>query len=196
MTLPDVEPGNSGVVIDVFPYGSPGATIAGPCEDMDHVVPESIWYPFRSQCDWELALWAKTRGSTSSAVSDLLAIPEVSSPPFPLAGLMPLRKVVNKLDLSFRTTNELNDIIDNEMSGPPPFQCKELDIGHELLQFFFCDSLQCVRSIYGNPDFTQDLVFAPERHYTDETRTCRVINEMHTGDWWWNLQVRKRMKFY
>lgn len=92
-TLPDVEPVNSGVVIDSFPFGSPGATIAGPCEDsaMDHVAPESIWYPFRSQCDWELALWAKTRGSTSTAVSDLLAIPEVSPPPFPLAGLMPIR---------------------------------------------------------------------------------------------------------
>jgi hypothetical protein len=32
-------------------------------------------------------------------------------------------------------------------------------------------------------------VFAPERHYTNEERTCRIYNEMHTGDWWWTVQV-------
>jgi hypothetical protein len=35
----------------------------------------------------------------------------------------------------------------------------------------------------------QDLVFAPERHYTDPERTCCIYNEMHTGDWWWAVQV-------
>jgi hypothetical protein len=36
----------------------------------------SDWAPFHSQCDWEVARWAKMRGSTSSAMEDLLAIPE------------------------------------------------------------------------------------------------------------------------
>jgi hypothetical protein len=35
----------------------------------------------------------------------------------------------------------------------------------------------------------RNLVFAPEQHYTDHTQTSRVINEMYTGDWWWNVQV-------
>ena len=35
------------------------------------------------------------------------------------------------------------------------------------------------------------MVFVPERHYTDHTRTCRVYSDMHTGDWWWAVQVRK-----
>jgi hypothetical protein len=37
----------------------------------------STWAPFQSQCDWEVACWAKLRGPTSSAFTDLLAIPEV-----------------------------------------------------------------------------------------------------------------------
>ena len=34
--------------------------------------------PFNSQADWEFAKWAKLRGPTSTAVTDLLSIPDVS----------------------------------------------------------------------------------------------------------------------
>jgi hypothetical protein len=43
---------------------------------------------------------------------------------------------------------------------------------------------------YSNPEFAQDLVFTPERHYTDQGRTERIYSEMHTGDWWCAVQVR------
>jgi hypothetical protein len=100
-----------------------------------------------------------------------------------------MRKVVERLGLSYRTTRELNDIIDNDLPGPPPFQCRIFDIGGESLQFFCRDVLQCIRSLYGDREYVQDLIFAPEHHYTDDTRTCRIVNEMHTGDWWWSTQV-------
>ena len=71
------------VVIDKFPFGSPGAPIPGVAQGssayQSHLatVPDSVWAPFRSQCDWEVACWAKMRGPTSSAVTELLAIPAV-----------------------------------------------------------------------------------------------------------------------
>ena len=62
------------VVIDPFPHGRPGA----PISQADHEASNSfIWEPFSSQRDWEVARWAKMRGATSSAMADLLAIPEV-----------------------------------------------------------------------------------------------------------------------
>ena len=33
------------------------------------------------------------------------------------------------------------------------------------------------------PNLGKDLTFAPERHYPNPERTCRVYNEMYTGDW-------------
>jgi hypothetical protein len=68
------------VIIERFPFGLPGAPIVGLPESatlngLSHG--DSIWAPFRSQHDWEIAHWAKMRGLTSSAFSDLLAIPEV-----------------------------------------------------------------------------------------------------------------------
>ena len=75
-----------GFIIDRFPIASTGTPIAGPHDtsamnEASLVDPEeSVWAPFRSQCDWEFAHWAKMRGLTSSAVTDLLTIPEVCAP--------------------------------------------------------------------------------------------------------------------
>ena len=98
-------------------------------------------------------------------------------------------KVVNKLELSFSSTKELNYIIDNVLPGCPAFQCRELVIGGETLESYHCDILGCIQTIYGNPEFSQDLVVAPEQHYTDQGRTECIYSEMHTGDWWWAVQV-------
>jgi len=98
-------------------------------------------------------------------------------------------KVVDKLGLLYRTVKQLNDIIDNKLPGRPSFRCKELLIGEERLEVYYRDVIECIRSLYGDPEFVQDLVFAPERHYTSTECTCHIYNEMHTGDWWWMVQV-------
>jgi hypothetical protein len=71
------------VIVEHFPYGRPGAPIIGTDEGVSiyhtsrEVFGSSVWAPFHSQCDWEIARWAKMRGPTSSAMEELLAIPEV-----------------------------------------------------------------------------------------------------------------------
>jgi len=71
------------VVIDHFPFASTGALLHGmPCgnplyESQQGVDGDSIWSPFMSQCDWLFAHWVKMHGPTSSAVTELLPIPEV-----------------------------------------------------------------------------------------------------------------------
>jgi hypothetical protein len=100
-------------------------------------------------------------------------------------------KIIDKLGLSFSSTKELNDIIDKMLPGRPPFECHNFDLGGETLEFYFRDVLSCIRSIFGDPGFAQDLIVAPERHYADHERTEHVYGEMHTGDWWWAVQVHK-----
>ena len=75
--------GASQVIVDSFPHDSAGAPIPG-ARDGSHVYQStqeafrtSIWAPFCSQIDWEIARWAKMRGPSSSAVAELFAIPEV-----------------------------------------------------------------------------------------------------------------------
>ena len=72
----------SSVVVDIFPFGNPGAPIPdmpqGPSSyEQFQATHGETWAPFRSQRDWDIAHWAKTHSMTSSAVAELLAIPEV-----------------------------------------------------------------------------------------------------------------------
>ena len=92
--------------------------------------------------------------------------------------------------MSNSSTKELNHIVDNMLPGHPVFKCRELVIGGETLELYFRNILSCIRTIYGDPELAQDLVVAPERHFTNIEQTDRVYSEMHTGDWWWSVQVR------
>ncbi|KAI0683940.1 hypothetical protein BC835DRAFT_1515409 [Cytidiella melzeri] len=122
--------------------------------------------------DWEVARWAKVRGPGSTALTELLQIPGVPE----------------SLGLSFRTSDELNEKIDKRLPGRPRFVCHEVLIGNEICEVFYRDVIACVRAIFGNPDFTLYLVFAPEKHYTDPEKTHRMYHDMHTGRWWWATQ--------
>jgi hypothetical protein len=61
-------------------------------------------------------------------------------------------KVVDKLGLSYNSTKQLNNIIDNVLPGRPPFECRNLVIGGEALELYFRDILACIRSIYSDPE--------------------------------------------
>ena len=90
-------------------------------------------------------------------------------------------------------TVQVGQTVLDRYTGRPQFKCQDLVIAGETLQFYYCDIIPCIQTLYGDPEFARDLVFAPERHYTDHQRTCHVYSKMHTGDWWWSVQVRSRL---
>ena len=97
--------------------------------------------------------------------------------------------IVDRLGLSYNSVQKLNGMIDTELPGRPHFQPNVLDIGDEQLEFYSRDVLECIRSLYGDPSWAQEMAFAPERHYTSHARMSRIYNELYTSDWWWTVQV-------
>jgi len=187
------------LVINQFLFGNPSAPISSAnqdscTDDTGHTaLRDSIWSPFCSKCDWDIAHWAKRHNLTSLAITEFLTISGVQN--HLLIHCFPTNvwwKVVPSLGLSFSTVKELNDMIDR-LPGHPTFVCQDITVGDELLKFYYRDILASIRTLYGNPSFQHDLVFAPEQHFTNNERTCHVYNEMYTGDWWWSVQVRKRV---
>ena len=70
------------VIIDQFPFGSPGAPTSGAYQGSvdntaHNVLGDSIWNPFNSECDWDIARWARKHNLTSSAMAEFLAMPKV-----------------------------------------------------------------------------------------------------------------------
>ncbi|KAG2154472.1 uncharacterized protein EDB93DRAFT_1320123 [Suillus bovinus] len=136
---------------------------------------DNVYHPFASKMDWEVARWAKLRGLSSTSLSDLLAIQGVSE----------------RLALSFKNANELNSMIDHELpTSRPKFKREQIVVAGESFDVYYRDVIECVRSLYSDPDFAQYLSFAPERHYTDESETVRLFHDMQTGKWWWDTQKK------
>lgn len=57
------------------------------------------------------------------------------------------------------------------------------------MEVWYRDPVECVRELLGNPVFANVLAYAPERVYQDNQGDVRQIDEMWTGDWWWETQV-------
>ncbi|KAG8919803.1 hypothetical protein FRC02_001369 [Tulasnella sp. 418] len=64
----------------------------------------------------------------------------------------------------------------------------KLDGDDDEYTIFYCNPLECIKALYGNPAFTDKMAFAPEKQWSDEEKTSRLYNEMHTGNWWWETQ--------
>jgi hypothetical protein len=60
----------------------------------------------------------------------------------------------------------------------------------EKLELWRRDPVECIKELMGNPALKKYMKYAPERVYEDDEGTNRVFDEMWTGDWWWNIQVR------
>ena len=63
-------------------------------------------------------------------------------------------------------------------------------VGSEVCEVYFRDIVACIKSLFGDPNFTPYLVFRPEKHYTDEDKMVWMYHDMHTGRWRWTTQVR------
>ncbi|KXN84704.1 hypothetical protein AN958_12223 [Leucoagaricus sp. SymC.cos] len=132
------------------------------------------WAPFTSRIDWEVAKWAKLRGPGSTAVSELLSIDGLTK----------------TLDLSYKNTDELNKVIDMKLPHWPVFQrCVAMLDDGESIVFHVRNIVECIQSLWRDPDLADDLIFEPERHFADEKMETRMYHDMHTGDWWWKTQL-------
>ncbi|KAH9164278.1 hypothetical protein EDB89DRAFT_2116298 [Lactarius sanguifluus] len=121
--------------------------------------------PFASSLDWQIAKWAKLRGPSSTAFTEMMAIEGVQE----------------RLGLTFKNTRELNDLVDSHLP--------EVLVGDEVCEVFYRDIIQCIRALFRDPDLAPYLIFAPEKHYIDDERTERMYHDMHTGSWWWTTQA-------
>ncbi|KAJ7860201.1 hypothetical protein B0H14DRAFT_3084861 [Mycena olivaceomarginata] len=139
----------------------------------------SPYAPFTSKMDWEIARWAKLRGSGSTAFNDLLAIEGVR----------------NSLDLSYGNSVQLNKIIDELPTARPKFERSEVVVNGGVYHLYSRDILECVRALWGDTEFAPYLFVAPERHYIDKDKTIRRYHNMHTGKWWWSTQAAVEQEY-
>ncbi|KAI0310832.1 hypothetical protein OF83DRAFT_1295682 [Amylostereum chailletii] len=160
----------------IFSFGGRAGEVVGTSSDSSHDLygrslaqedveagATPIWHPFASKMDWEIARWAKLRA---------------------------IDGVQEQLGLSFKTAKDLNKVLDSQLPGArPQFKRGQVVIDGHSYDIYFRDVMECIKALYGDPEFAEHLVFAPERHYADPDQTIPMYGEMHTGKWWWRTQI-------
>ncbi|KAJ7935003.1 hypothetical protein B0H13DRAFT_1854710 [Mycena leptocephala] len=101
----------------------------------------NIYAPFNPKMDWEVAKWAKLRGSGSTAFTDFLKI----------------QGVADALGISYRSSAELNTIIDEKLPGRPKFTRSEIVVAGEAFDLYSLNIIECVRALFGDTDFAPYL---------------------------------------
>ncbi|KAM6491662.1 hypothetical protein JOM56_012906 [Amanita muscaria] len=134
---------------------------------------ENTWAPFNPKLDWEIARWAKLRGPGSTAVSDLLSIDGLQE----------------ALNLSYKNSRELNQIIDDQLPGRPSFIREQVKMAGETYDVYYRDIIKCIEALFSDPEFADLLLLKPEKHFNEKNGDNRYYHEMNTGLWWWKTQV-------
>ena len=61
---------------------------------------------------------------------------------------------------------------------------------HKTVELWRRDPIECVEELIGNPALEDMIAYVPEHAYMDARGEHRIYDEMWTGDWWWEAQVR------
>ncbi|KAG2113451.1 uncharacterized protein F5147DRAFT_744159 [Suillus discolor] len=111
-----------------------------------------------------------------------------------------LNVVQGRVQPSFHNKNALLSAID-ELPAGIDWQCEAMTLTGDItndegepqtedVELWFRDPVECIRDLIGNPCFKDSMSYAPEHSYTGPEGKSRVIDEMWTADWWWNMQER------
>jgi len=64
----------------------------------------------------------------------------------------------------------------------------QVEDGKRTLPFIHRNALDCIRYLLRQMAYRDNFVSAPRREYDPDGQ--RIYAEMHTADWWWDVQVQ------
>ncbi|EPS92972.1 hypothetical protein FOMPIDRAFT_1078370, partial [Fomitopsis schrenkii] len=130
---------------------------------------ESVWAPFESETDWQIASWFVKEGIGHGAVDRLLEIP----------------KVCDKLGLSYHNMRALLQKVDSIPERAPWKEgwltFKDRPGERHLVQFR--DIIKALKALLGNPAHAKKIVWRPSRVFAHRGSKNRIYTEMWTGSW-------------
>ncbi|TFK59487.1 hypothetical protein BDN72DRAFT_780643, partial [Pluteus cervinus] len=102
-------------------------------------------------------------------------------------------QVKEKLGLSYHNVRSLHQKLDCIPERAGPWVTKKLsfpDNPDDKFTIRHRDPIQAIKSLFNNPAHASDIVYAPKKIFSDQTRKNRIFNEMWTGRWWHAAQSR------
>ena len=137
------------------------------------------WAPYTSAHGFKLASWFIQNKVSKSQINEYFTNRLGNSS---LAGYNPMHTLENHLR-----------ILDPYRAYLQWFE-GEIEDGSRTVPFFYRNVLESVRYLLRQIAYRDDFVYTPRREY--DHRENRQYAEMHTADWWWEVQVQVPNPFY
>ncbi|KAI6015680.1 hypothetical protein EDC04DRAFT_2870455 [Pisolithus marmoratus] len=151
-------------------------------EEVEIADKSSMWAPFHDGEEWELAHFLmKNVGQTKTDEFLKLGIVHNSGVSFNTA--WSLLKKVDSLCTGPAWTCEIIDVVGDVVG-------KDSTLRHEQLELWQRDPMECMEELIGNPVFQDVMAYVPEHVYADAQGEKCIYDEMWTGDWWWDVQMK------
>ena len=135
---------------------------------------EDPWAPFSSAHSFKLASWFIQGKVPKSRINEYFS-----------SGLG------NSTLVSYNSMHTLENhlwSLDPYSPYPQWFQ-GQVEDSKRTLPFFYRNVLDCVRYLLRQIAYQDDLVYTPRREFDHNDE--RIYVEMHTADWWWDVQVHR-----
>jgi len=151
--------------------GRPLGEVAGYTE-LNKAMTDDPWSPFSSEDDFNLASWFVRSKVAKSQIDAYFAQGLGGTDSRSFRSAYTLRQHLDVLD-PFREY-----LVWAEAS---------IDDGRHATTFYYRNIIDCVRYLIRQVAYSSDIVYAPIREY--DLSGERLYSEMHTADWWWDIQV-------
>ena len=89
------------------------------------------------------------------------------------------------MELSFHRQYDIHRLLDAGLPVVLPTftRCPITIEGREVV-CYMRPALDCAKALFSSPQWAQQLLTVPERHYADATRSARLYGDMNTGELW------------
>ncbi|KAH0604492.1 uncharacterized protein H6S33_006869 [Morchella sextelata] len=132
------------------------------------------WAPFKDAAEWRLARFFIEHKLTSTSIDAYFN-----------EGL----HKTTKNERSFQSAYTFQNQLDKMTGSPPNFQYGTVGDGFgRTTDLYYRNPVECARYLLGQRCYKSSMVYRPERVY--DADGYQLYSEMHTADWWWNMQER------
>ena len=138
---------------------------------------EDPWAPFNSVQGFKLASWVIDGKVSKSRINQYFS--------------RGLRNAESVGESSMHTLENHLQLLDPYSQYLQWFE-GQVEDGQRTLPFFYRDVLGCVRYLLRQSAYRDDSVEAPRLEY--DPTGHRIYGEMHTADWWWDVQVEQPIR--
>ena len=85
--------------------------------------------------------------------------------------------------------------LDGNAPWCPLWKVVDIDLGPDFpmsapATLYYCDSMECVQKLFSNPILAEHMDFTPKLVFEDADATVQLYNEMMSGNWASETQVR------